>query len=279
MSTTAFGVVLLAALLHAIWNGMVKASQDRAVVLALISLGHVVLGIALVLIAPLPASPSWPFIVASTVIHWGYYALLFQSYRLGDLSLVYPIARGIAPVLVALGAQFAAGEVLPIAAWLGIFLVSGGILLLSGRALFSGTANKASGVALVTGACIAAYSIADGMGVRVAGTVTGYVGWLFASEIFVVGYVFARRGSAMFHVPLSVWITGLLGGLVSATAYGLVIYAKSITLMALVSTLRETSVIFATLIGIVLLGERPWKSRVLASGIVVCGVVIMALSG
>jgi len=279
MSTSAFGIVLLAALLHALWNGMVKASQDRAVVLALISLGHVVLGLVLVVIAPFPASPSWPFIIASTVIHWGYYALLFHSYRLGDLSLVYPIARGIAPVLVALGAQFAAGEVLPFSAWFGIVLVSGGILILSGRTLISGAATKASVTALATGTCIAAYSIADGMGVRVAGSVTGYVGWLFVSEIFVVGYVFMRRGREMVFVPGSVWVTGIVGGLVSATAYGLVIYAKSITFMALVSTLRETSVIFATLIGVILLGERPWKFRVLASCIVVAGVIFMTLSG
>lgn len=279
MSAPAFGIVLLAALLHAIWNGQVKASVDRAMVLALISLGHVVLGFALVLSAPLPALPSWWFIVASTVVHWGYYALLFHSYRLGDLSLVYPIARGIAPVLVALGAQAFVGEVLPATAWIGIVLVSLGIMMLSVRALISGLATKACIAALATGVCIAAYSIIDGFGVRVSGTVAGYIGWLFVSEVFVTAYIFLRRGREITAVSRSTWITGIVGGLVSATAYALVIYAKSITYMGLVSTLRETSVVFATLIGVVLLGERPWKARFVASGIVVTGVVIMALSG
>jgi drug/metabolite transporter (DMT)-like permease len=278
VSTTAFAIVLLAAVLHAVWNGLVKASEDRAIVLALISLGHVVFGLVLVLLAPLPAVASWPFIAGSTLIHWAYYFLLYHSYRLGDLSQVYPIARGIAPVLVALGAQFAVGEVLPAGAWAGILMVSAGILLLSRRALMSAAATKATGAALATGTCIAAYSIADGMGVRVAEGAIGYIGWLFVSEIFVVGFIFWRRGREMLFVKRSVWATGMVGGLVSAVAYGLVIYAKSLTLLGLVSTLRETSVIFAALIGVLFLGERPWKPRILAAGIVLAGVILMATS-
>lgn len=278
MSATAFAIVLLAAVLHAVWNGMVKASTDRAIVLALISLGHVIFGAVLAVFVPFPAAASWPFIAISTLIHWGYYYLLYHSYRLGDLSQVYPIARGIAPVLVALGAQFAVGEVLPLGAWLGILMVSSGIMLLSKRAVLSATATKATGTALATGVFIASYSIADGMGVRVAESALGYIAWLFIAEVFVVGFIFWRRGREMLIVNRSVWVAGMVGGLVSAIAYGLVIYAKSLTLLGLVSTLRETSVIFAALIGVLFLGERPWKPRILAAGIVLSGVILMAMS-
>lgn len=271
-------IVLVAALLHAVWNGLVKASHDRSIVLALISLGHVGFGIVLAILAPIPAVESWPYIVVSTLIHWGYYYLLYHAYRLGDLSLVYPISRGMAPVLIAIGAQILAGESLPLMAWIGVLVVSSGILLLSRRAVMSALASKAIGTAVATGICISAYSITDGLGVREAETVLGYVGWLFISEIFVVGFIFIRRGREILAVSASVWCVGLLGGLISATAYGMVIYAKSLTYLALVSTLRETSVIFAALIGIVFLKERPWKPRLVAASIVVLGVVVMSLA-
>lgn len=278
MTTGVFAIVLLAAALHATWNALVKASADRAIVLALISVGHVVLGAIVALFVPAPAIESWPFIALSTVIHWAYYGMLFQSYRLGDLSRVYPISRGIAPVLVALGAQFAAGEILPPMAWFGILTVSAGIMFLSKETKPAANSAAATLAALATGICIASYSIADGMGVRVAQSVIGYIAWLFICEIFVVAYIFYQRRYDISKLDQSVWIAGLLGGVVSAVAYGLVIYAKSLTLLALVSTLRETSVIFAALIGVVMFGERPWQSRILASCFVLSGVVIMALA-
>jgi drug/metabolite transporter (DMT)-like permease len=278
VTISVFGIVLLAALLHAGWNAMVKASPDRALTLGWISFGHVVLGAFLVPFVPIPAIESWPFIAISTFVHWAYYLMLFHSYRLGDLSRVYPISRGAAPVLVALGAQFFVGEILPLGAWLGVLSVSAGIILLSKETNPSKSSVGATLAALATGVCIALYSIADGMGARAAHSAIGYVAWLFLCEIFVTGYIFYKRRGDMFKQDSSVWRNGAVGGVVSACAYGLVIYAKSLTLLALVSTLRETSVIFAALIGIFLFGERPWKLRVLASSIVLVGVVIMALT-
>ncbi len=278
MTAGVFAIVLLAAVLHATWNALVKASADRAIVLALISLGHAVLGGIVALFVPIPAVESWPFIALSTVIHWAYYFMLFHSYRLGDLSRVYPISRGIAPVLVALGAQYIAGEVLPFAVWVGVLIVSAGIMLLSKESKPGANSVAATLVALTTGVCIASYSIADGMGVRVAQSVIGYVAWLFIGEIFVATFIFYQKRHDIAKQHKSVWRAGLFGGVVSGVAYGLVIYAKSLTLLALVSTLRETSVIFAALIGIVMFGERPWQSRILASCFVLAGVVIMALA-
>ena len=278
MTVGVFGIVLLAAVMHATWNALVKASADRAIILALISVGHVILGTIAALFVPIPAIESWPYIAISTIIHWVYYFMLYHSYRLGDLSRVYPISRGISPVLVAFGAQFVAGETLPVEAWFGVLIVSFGIIFLSKADNSSKSSTTATFAALGTGACIASYTIADGMGVRVAHSVIGYVAWLFILEIFVVIYIFYQNRYEITIQHKSVWLVGTLGGVVSAAAYGLVIYAKSLTLLALVSTLRETSVIFAALIGIILFGERPWKMRIFASCCVLFGVVIIVLA-
>ncbi len=257
---------------------MVKASADRLAIMGLISAGHVALGLVLAAGAPLPAPESWGFIAGSTVIHFGYYFLLYHSYRLGDLSHVYPIARGMAPVLVAVGAQVFAGESLPLLAWLGVLVTSGGIFLLSGN-IFSGkTPPLVVLTAMATGLMIASYSLVDGLGVRAAGTEQGYIGWLFIAEIVVAIIMFARLGTGIKTIRWKTVVMGLLGGLISAAAYGLVIYAKSFSPLAMVSTLRETSVVFAALIGIVWLGERPWKRRILASAVVAAGVVLMTVA-
>jgi len=176
MNFDAFAIVLFAALLHALWNAFVKAADDRFAILGLIASGHVFLGIALAIQNPFPAAESWPFIAGSTVIHFGYYYLLYHSYRLGDLSQVYPIARGMAPVLVALGAQVFAGESLPPAAWAGILIASLGIFMMAGDIFRSETPPLVVLSALATGVMIASYSLVDGMGVRLAGTSLGYIG-------------------------------------------------------------------------------------------------------
>lgn len=257
---------------------MLKVSGDKAVMLGLISLGHVVGGGILACFVPVPAVESWPYLAASTVIHFGYYALLNHSYRLGDLSLVYPIARGIVPVLVALGAQFTVGETLPLQTWLGVLIVSGGVLLLSSDAFMKRASPGAVPMAVATGLFIAAYSVTDGLGVRQSQAALGYIAWLFILEVFVVGFVCALRGRQMLAVPPKVLMLGIIGGVVSATAYGLVIYAKAYAPLGVVSALRETSVLFAGLIGVLLLGERPWHKRLIAAFIVVSGIIVIALN-
>jgi len=278
MSYATISIVLFAALLHALWNAFIKAADDRLATLGLISLGHVVLGGILASQYPAPAPESWPFIAGSTIIHFGYYFLLYHSYRLGDLSHVYPIARGMSPVLVALGAQVFAGEVLPPIAWGGILLASFGIFMLAGDLFRSATPPLVVLTALATGTMIASYSLVDGMGVRVAGTALGYIGWLFIAEIFTAGFIFARMGGKMLQISRRTLVFGLIGGLVSASAYGLVIYVKTIAPLGMVSTLRETSVVFATLIGMIWLKERPWKLRLVAAMVVVSGVILITFS-
>jgi len=276
MSGFVLAVVLLAASLHAAWNALVKVAGDRTAMLGLISLGHVGLGVSLALMVPLPALASWPYILASTVIHFGYYFTLNRSYQLGDLSVVYPIARGVAPLLVAFGALGFANERLAVPVWVGIGAISVGILLLSVQSLRRNPTPGVVLMALMTGLTIAAYSLVDGLGVRLSQAPLGYIAWLFMFEIFVAGFIFLRRGRRMLHLSRITVLVGFSGGIVSASAYGLVIYAKTLAPLGMVSALRETSVLFAAMIGVVLLGERPWKLRMLAAGIVVIGVILVA---
>ena len=160
MSQLALTLVLCAALLHALWNAIVKGADDRALALAAVSAAHVGVGSIMLLVAPGPTLASWPYILASTLTHYAYYAFLFHSYRIGDFSQVYPIAHGIAPVLVALGAQIFAAEFLPLGAWFGLIAVSLGIavLALSGGGLRADAA--AIRAALATGVMISCYSVA-----------------------------------------------------------------------------------------------------------------------
>lgn len=278
MSSFAIIIVLGAAVLHAVWNALVKASTDRLAILGLIAAGHVALGMGLAAGAPLPSLKSWGYIAASTIIHFGYNFLLYHSYRLGDLSHVYPIARGMAPILVTLGALVFANKHLSPLAWLGVLLTSGGIFLLSGSIFKAKTPPIVVLTAMATGLIIASYSLVDGLGVRLAGTERGYIGWLFIAEVFVALAVFVKLGSKVRLISRKTIRTGLLGGIVSALVYALVIYARSFSSLAAVSTLRETSVVFAALIGMIWLGERPWKLRLVASGIVASGVVLMTLA-
>ncbi|MGI9402018.1 MAG: EamA family transporter [Rhizobiaceae bacterium] len=275
-TTFAIMLVLSAAFLHAFWNAIVKGSSDRILTMGLINLGHFLPALVVVYLYLPPAPEAWPFLLASTIIHFMYYGCLLWSYRFGDLSQVYPIARGSAPVLVALGAQVFAGEVLPPVAWMGIFLVSFGI-----STLFLEQINKKMRpttliAAVLTGVTIASYSIVDGMGVRVSQSPLGYIGWLFLLEsIAGFGFFFYRR-KILSTVSLKRYLIGLAAGMISGLAYGLAIYAKSLTTLGTVSAIRESSVIIAAFIGVVWFGERPWQLRLIAATIVAAGVALLA---
>lgn len=272
----ALALILTAAVLHAVWNAMIKGATDRALMMGLINFGHGILGLVMVLLFLPPAMASWPFIAASTFIHFFYYGFLILAYRHGDLSQVYPIARGVAPVMVALGAQVFANEILPLVAWAGLLLVSFGISILFLDRSGGKLSSKALVAAVLTGFTIASYSIVDGMGVRVSQSPLGYIGWLFLLEAIAgFGFLFYRR-ETLPDIKLSLVTIGLLGGLISAIAYGLAIYAKTLTTLGTVSAIRESSVIIAALIGVIWFGERPWKLRVISAAIVACGVILLA---
>lgn len=274
MSTTVLLIVLLAALLHALWNALVKTSGDRAITLGLVATGHSLPAFALLPFIPIPAAEAFPFIIASTVIHWAYYYGLNIAYRFGDLSLIYPIARGTAPVMVALGALVWTDESLSLWAWIGIVTISAGIMVL---AAIRYADKRGIAAALATSAIIAAYSVVDGIGIRVSGTPIGYVVWLFAAEICVAVFVITTRLDRARSIGQRALVLGLSGGVISGLAYGLALFAKTLAPIGIVSALRETSVIFAALIGVYWLGEGPAKRRLVAASVVAIGVIILTL--
>ncbi len=275
MTAPVLAIVLVAAVLHAVWNALVKTSHDRAITLGLVAAGHCIPALALMPFVPVPVAAAFPFIIASTVIHWGYYYFLNISYRFGDLSLIYPIARGTAPVMVALGAMIWADEILSIWAWIGILTVSAGILIL---AAIKYADKRGVGAALATSGIIATYSVVDGIGIRVSGTPIGYIVWLFAAEIFVAVFVIATRFDRARAISAKARVLGLTGGLISGLAYALALFAKTLAPIGIVSAVRETSVIFAALIGVYWLGEGPARRRLVAASVVALGVMLLALS-
>ncbi len=266
---------MAAAVLHAGWNALVKGAGDRAVMLGLISLGHVIPGIILAMFLPLPSIEAVPFIVASTIIHWGYYIFLNTAYRFGDLSFVYPIARGGAPILIAIGALIWADEQLPLLGWIAIGTVSSGIFLL---AAVRHADPRALGAALLTSVIIACYSVVDGIGIRLSGNPLSYIAWLFMAEIFVTLYIGFTRWPRARAISTQSFLIGLSGGALSGLAYALVLYAKTLAPLGVVSALRETSVIFAALFGILWFHERPIGRRLIAAAVVACGIILLTLS-
>ena len=275
------GLVLLAALLHASWNAMAKSGGEPQYSIASYRLISAICCVPLLFLFPLPLVESWPMIFASVVIHTAYYVTLSKSYRVGDLSQMYPLFRGLAPVLVVLGAAALAGELLSPGSMLGIGLVSLGLMSL---AFAGGKLGKISPIALrwglATSVLIAAYTVADGMGVRVAGNPFSYIIWLFLLEPIPIGIWLLTRDRAgwigyMRAKPLKI----SAGAMAAATAYGLVIYAMGVAPMGMVSSLRETSVIFAALIGTLLFREPFGRQRIIAAVMVCIGVVLIKLLG
>lgn len=278
MTFGVIAIVLCAAFLHALWNALVKGAGDRTVMLGLIALGHVIPGVALAANLPAPAPESWIYILASTVIHWGYYYLLNAAYRSGDLSVVYPIARGAAPLIIALTAWLWVGEVLAPIAWLGIGAISLGIFILVRPGKVAQVPPAGLLAAFGTALTVAAYSIADGVGVRLSGQALSYVAWLFTAEIFVAAYVLGARGARLRAMGGRTIVIGIAGGVISGTAYALALYAKTLAPLGMVSAMRETSVIFAALFGVLWFGEGPKGRRLWSAAIVAGGIVLIGLA-
>lgn len=278
MSSGIFLIVLFAAFMHAVWNAVVKGATDRTISFGLVTLGHTLPAILIAPFVPLPTPSLWPYILASAVIHWGYYYFLNTSYKLGDLSLVYPVARGIAPLLVAIPALIFLDESLPKTAWIGLFLISAGILLIGLKRKQFFESLPAFGVASLTGGTIALYTLVDGVGVRLANHTMTYITWLFIAEGAAVLYILLPRIQRLKRQSRHQLILAFAGGLLSALAYGLALYAKTKAPLGMVSALRETSVVIASMIGVFWFGEGPARIRLLAAAIVVAGIVMLALA-
>jgi drug/metabolite transporter (DMT)-like permease len=279
MSPFIIGLVLLAALLHASWNAMAKSGGTPQFSIASYRLISALCCLPLLFLFPLPLAASWPMLLASAIIHTAYYVTLSMSYRTGDLSQVYPLFRGLAPVLVVLGAALFANEYLPSGAMIGIGLVSAGLISIN---FAGGAVGKIPAAALrwglATSVLIAAYTVADGIGVRAAGNPFSYIIWLFVLEPIPIGlWLLARDRAGWFGYMRAKPGKVTAGALAAATAYAMVIYAMGIAPMAMVSSLRETSVIFAALIGTLLFREPFGRQRIIAAILVCIGVVLIKI--
>lgn len=268
--------VLGAALLHATWNALIKSGTDPLLDTALVALAGTLVALPLTLLVEPPAPESWPYLGVSIAVHLGYYAALAGAYKAGDLSHGYPIMRGVAPLLVAATSWLRLGESLTATAWTGVLLICAGVPSLG---LAGGGANrKATAWALFSAAIIATYTLADGAGVRLAGGAERYVVWL----LLVVGLPFglavlaAKRGALLRHASKH-WRRGLAGGVLSGLSYGIALWAMTRAPVAIIAALRETSVIFAALIGAWWLKEGHIKSRLAGAAVVLAGLVALKL--
>jgi len=252
-----FLVVLLAALFHATWNALIRGGRDPLLHTAAIVFWAALLAVPFALLAGPPAPPSWPYLALSNSIHMLYYVSLAAAYRSGALSFAYPLIRGSAPLLVAVGAILFIGEAPGWLGWAGILLVSGGVLSIALRAEHPNPLPTVAW-ALLCAFTIAAYTLADGLGVRHAGGALGYSAWMFLLEgvLFPGGLALFGGGRDMAGYIRAPWRTGLLGGALSAAAYAIALWAMTQAPVALVAATRETSVLFASLLGVWALRER-----------------------
>lgn len=283
MSPGIVALVLMAAVLHASWNAMLKSSGDRRWTTIAMQFGPTAVAGLTLLFLPFPAAHSWPWLLGGGVLHIGYQVFLVRALSLGDLGEIYPISRGASPILVAAGAAVAAGDRLSWRQALGIAVVSLGIISLrrgGGRRL----PPTALLVALGTASFTAAYTIVDGMGARGAGGgfahLAAYLAWLSVLDgIFIGGFFYFVMPAKDAGPPtLKQTLLGATGGLISMIAYGAVILATTLGALGAVSALRETSVLFAALIGAVFLGERLTPARLGSCLAIVAGSFMIALA-
>ena len=270
-------ITLVAAVLHAVWNAVAHAVSDRLVGFALIGVAYtVVCGVGALLLG-LPPSAAWPFVLASALIHAIYSVLLWASYQLGEFSQVYPVARGTAPLMVAV-VEVVSGHVLPVLQTVGIGVISLGLISL---ALDGGRPSRAAlpalGAAVATGVCIAGYTVVDARAVSTI-PVLVYATWMFLLQGPVMPLIaLLRRGPGLRAQSRSVVVAGLGGGVVSLAAYGLVLVAQTSGATAAVAALRETSIVFGAVIGTVFFGERFGAGRVVAAVVVAVGILLVDL--
>lgn len=281
METTVFAAMMVAAAFHAGWNAMVKVRLEPRLASTLLGIAGGVVALPLVFLFPLPDAAAWPFLIASMIIHVLYFQALGWAYEAGDLGQVYPLARGTAPLLTTLGATFLVREPLSLAGWAGVVVLAAGVIAMSlkGARDASRFEARAVGFALLTAASIGAYTLVDGLGVRRAGHTGAYIAWGFvlcALALIVYGRWHWKSGLEQGFVKA--WRPLLLGGAMSIVSYGIALWAMTKAPIALVAALRETSVLFAALIGVVFLKEPVLARRIAAGALVMAGVVLLRLA-
>ncbi|WP_246180184.1 EamA family transporter [Microvirga thermotolerans] len=274
-----FAAVLLAAAMHAGWNVVVKVGLDRFSSVVLLALFSALICLALLPFVPVPAIASWPWILASAAIHTVYKLTLIRAYEHGDLSQVYPLARGTAPLVVAIVSAIFLGEAATVTKLLSILLIGCGVCLMSLRGGAVGRMPpKAFAFALATAACTAGYTLVDGIGARISGTPSGFIVALsIVDGLLTCLYAVSRRGVGIVAQLVPAWRAGLAAGAMSLASYWIAVWAFTRAPIALVAALRETSVLFAVAFAVLFLKESAGAGRIAAAVAIACGVVLMRL--
>ncbi|HYJ82769.1 MAG TPA: EamA family transporter [Allosphingosinicella sp.] len=273
MSLAVFLAILVAAALHAGWNALVKTGLDRFSSILILGLAQG--GIALVLLPffGLPPGPAWPWVLAGSALHSGYKLALIRAYGHGDLSQIYPLSRGSAPLIVAVAGALFLGETMDMERTAAVAAIAGGIMLMAGR---GGLTRAGLFWALATAGFTAAYTLADGIGARVAGSASSFILTMIVLDgAIMLAWGLAARGRAGIAAMLPAWRPGVAAGAMSLGAYWIAVWAFTKAPLAMVAALRETSVLFAMLIAAFWLKERPAPRRWAAAGLILAGVVLM----
>jgi drug/metabolite transporter (DMT)-like permease len=276
-----FAAVLLAAACHAGWNAFLKVGLDPFTTTALIAVMSAMVALPALPFVGFPPAVAWPWIIASMVLHLGYYIGLTEAYRTGDMGQVYPIARGSAPLMTAVASTFLVGEKLSLQGWLGILVLVSGVFLLSlrgGRDL-ARIDRRALGFAFFTAVTICGYSVVDGSGGRIAQNPHAYAVMLFLVDgLMMLAFAVLRRGTGVFTMVMPYWKNGLTGGTMSLLSYWIAIWAMSVAPIAIVAALRETSVLFGAAIAVVVLKEPVRPARIVAALMIVAGLALIRLA-
>ncbi|MGI9310885.1 MAG: EamA family transporter [bacterium] len=270
-------VVLLAAFFHAAWNASVKLGDDKILALAALQIAGAAIALVLAPLVGLPEAASWPYLLASVALHFGYNLCLASAYRHGDFAQAYPLARGAAPLLVTLWGVFVLREALSDAGLAAVGVVIAGILIFATRRIGAVWRQRnALASALATACFIAAYTVVDGVGARLSHNIVGYIAWLALLDgALFASYALHRRSLREVVALKQRWRVGALGAALSLAAYAMVLWAMSQAPIAVVSALRETSIIIAALIGAYYFKEPAGARRIVASAVIFAGIVLL----
>ncbi|MDM5090330.1 DMT family transporter [Aeromonas bestiarum] len=277
MTPTLFAAILLAALLHALWNALAKRQAEGRVSVLLVSLCSGLFAAPFLPLVGLPVAAEYPWLALSILLHCGYCLFLGRAYRLGEFGQIYPLARGSAPLVTLLLGALLLGEVPGGLAVAGALVLVSGVLLMAWRGGIR-LAPAALRAVLITALFTAAYTLSDGAGARSAGAPVRYTLWLFALTALMMPLLMRWQSRTAWRaLDLAAWRTGALGGALSLLAYGIVIWAMTLAPIGLVAALRESSVLFAMLLSWLWLGEKLGRVRLWAALVILCGILLIRL--
>ena len=270
--------VLGAAFLHALWNALIRVGASRVQAMVILSVMEIPMGLAVIVLRPLPPSDVIPWVLASGLAHFAYKFFLAHAYEVGDLSRVYPIARGAAPMMAAVAGLFVLSDSVRAMEYAGIAVLGLGIATMARGVFTDGESRRLLPFAFGSAMATASYTLLDGMGARVAGDAIAYVGWMYVIDglVFATGMT-ALRGRAILRADARAWTMGAAASVASYAAYAISVWAMTVAPIALVAALRETSILFAVLIGWLVFGERMTPNKALAALLIVAGVVLTRL--